>query len=318
MIAAGAMETIRAVRLAAEAERRLRRATGSGRVVAAYARTVNLELDGAGWLSLHAPGSIPAPFGIACEPWRTPSRLDGASVRVMPDALVLDGRLWIRWDGAAISETTLPTPTPLPPVSRCLAQALARITAGLLPVAAALLTGGVPPTDPLARAAVPALARLSAATTLRAPDGCLAAARPLLGLGPGLTPAGDDCLVGWLAGARTASSEGRALAEAVGPGLLGAATRRTGPLSRAFLAAAVAGEAAEPLRDFVLVPDEARLEGLLALGATSGADLLAGYLLARVALGPSEGGSAPLPKPPPQNCAGEARARSGPPSPDYS
>lgn len=287
MIEARAMETIRALRLTAEAERRLRHARGSGRVVAAFARTVNLELDGAGWLSLHAPGPIPAPFGIACGAWPAMAPSAGAAVRVEADALVLDGRLLIRLDGAAVSETTLPTPAPLPPVSRCLTQALARTTAGLLPAAAALLTGGVPPAGPLARTAVPALARLSTATTLRDPDGCLAAALPLLGLGPGLTPAGDDCLVGWLAGARTASTEGRDLAEAVGPRLLGGATRRTGPLSRAFLAAAVAGEAAEPLLDFVLVPDEARLEGLLALGATSGADLLAGYLLARVVLAPA-------------------------------
>ena len=148
----------------------------------------------------------------------------------------------------------------------------------------ALLVGDVPPSDPLARAAAPALARLYRATWARHTADCLAAARPLLGLGPGLTPAGDDCLVGWLSGAWAAGADGRRLVEAVRPGLLAAATHLTTRLSAAFLAAAVNGEAAEPLHGFVLAPTEARLAGLLELGATSGADLLAGYLLARAAL----------------------------------
>ena len=288
------METTRAVRLTAEAARRLRRARGGGRVVAVYARTVNLELDGAGWLSLHAPGPIPAPFGIACEPWPSPARLERALVRVTAGVLILDGCLGVRLDGALLSPSALPTAAPPPPVASCLALALARTDAGLLPATAALLTGGTPPSDPLARTALPGLANLYAGTSRRDPEECLAAARSLLGLGPGLTPAGDDCLVGWLAGARTASPAGRYLAGAVGPRLLREAAGRTGRLSRAFLGAAVAGEVAEPVRDFVLAPDERRLAGLLALGATSGADLLAGYFVARAALGPSEGGSAPL------------------------
>jgi len=294
------METTRAVRLTAEAARRLRRARGGGRVVAVYARTVNLELDGAGWLSLHAPGPILAPFGIACEPWPSPARLERASVRVTAETLVLDGCLGVRLDGALVSPSALPTPAPPPLVASCLALALAGTTTGLLPAAAALLTGGAPPPGPLARMALPGLADLYAGTARRDPEECLAAARSLLGLGPGLTPAGDDCLVGWLAGCRTASPAGRALAEAVGSRLLREAAGRTGQLSRAFLGAVVAGEVAEPVRDFVLAPDETRLAGLLALGATSGADLLAGYLVACAALGPSEGGSAPLPNLPPR------------------
>lgn len=297
------METIHALRLTAEAERRLRRATGSGRVVSAFARTVNLELAGAGWVSLHPPGPIPAPFGVTCEPWPAIAPSAGAAVSVEADTLVLEGRLSIGLDGAAVSETALPTPAPLPPVLRCLTRALARTTAGLLPMAAALLTRGAPPADPLARTALPALARLAAATTLRDPDGCLAAARPLLGLGPGVTPAGDDCLVGWLAGCRAASPAGRRLAEVVRPRLLWEAAGRTGRLSQAFLEAAVAGEVAEPVRDFVLAPDERSLAGLLALGATSGADLLAGYLLARAALVDQE--------------EARAGARASPPAPGH-
>lgn len=281
------METLRAVRLTSEAARRLRVSHGIGRVHSAYARTVNVELEDlgtGGWVSLHGPGPIPSPFGIACESRPITAGLESASVRVEADAVVLDGSFRLRLDGALVSDTALPTPAPLPSVSECLTRALAGVTTGLLPTAAALLAGDVPPSDPLARTAAPALARLYAATRARNEADCLAAARPLLGLGPGLTPAGDDCLVGWLAGAWTAGAAGRRLVEAMEPDLLAAATHLTSRLSTAFLAAAVNGEAAEPLHGFVLAPTEARLAGLLALGATSGADLLAGYLLARAAL----------------------------------
>lgn len=281
------METLRAVRLTTEAARRLRVSRGTGRVHSAYARTLNVELDdlgNAGWVSLHGPGPIPSPFGIACESRLLTAGLEGASVGVEGDTVVLDGRLRIVLDGAKVRDTALPTLACLPSVSGCLRRAFAAVTAGLLPTAGALLAGDVPPSDPLARTAAPALARLYAATWARNEADCLAAARPLLGLGPGLTPAGDDCLVGWLAGAWTAGAAGRRLVEAMGPDLLAAATHLTSRLSTAFLAAAVNGEAAEPLHGFVLAPTEARLAGLLALGATSGADLLAGYLLARAAL----------------------------------
>ncbi len=283
------MEPRRAISLTAEAARRLRRARGTGRVHSAFARTVNVELDNlgdGGWVSLHGPGPIPAPFGIECEGWPVTAGLAGASVRVEAHAIILDEGLRIRLDGARVLDTALPTRAPAPVVSECLAWALARATTGLLPAASALLRGGTSPTDPLSRVALPALARLGAATSARDPAGCLAAARSLLGLGPGLTPAGDDCLVGWLAGAWTAGAAGRHLVDATGPGLLAAATDLTGRLSRAFLAAAVSGEVAQPVHGFALLPDEARLAGLLAQGATSGADLLAGYLLARAALAP--------------------------------
>jgi hypothetical protein len=131
----------------------------------------------------------------------------------------------------------------------------------------------------------PALARLADATAAGDPDGCVRAGRPLLGLGPGLTPAGDDVLVGWLAGLWASGGQGRRLLAAVGRELAAAAAERTGALSRAFLLAAVDGQAAEPVWAFVRQPDETRVRALLALGASSGADLLAGYLLARHALG---------------------------------
>lgn len=279
-------EIVRALRLTTEAARRLRQSRG-GRVDSVFPHTVNVELDGlgnAGWVSVHGPGAIPAPFGIATERWPALANLEEASVRVDRGALVIDGRLQVTLDVATLSDSTLPLEASLPSVSGCLTRALATVRDGLLPPAAALLAGTDCRADSLAQVAGPALAQLSAATSACDVAGCLTAARELLGLGPGSTPAGDDCVGGWLVGAWTAGAAGRRLVEATGPGLLALAADRTGRLSRAFLAAAVAGQAAEPVRDFVVSPDEMRLAHLIALGGTSGADLLAGYLLARAAL----------------------------------
>lgn len=281
------MEALDAVRLTTEAARRLLAADGTGRVHSAFARTVNLELDGLGdrgWLSLHGLGPIPAPFGIVCAAPLVASGLPGAPVRVERNAVVLDGRLRIRLDRAATSDAALPRTAPPPAVIRCLRQALPVAADGLLPVAAALLSGAPPPSTLLARAAAPALARLYAATPVGDAPEWVAASHRLLGLGPGLTPAGDDCLVGWVTGAWV-HPNGRRLIEAVAVPFLASVRERTGPLSRAFLAAALAGEAADPVRRFVASPGTAELSALLALGATSGTDLLTGYLLARQALG---------------------------------
>lgn len=72
----------------------------------------------------------------------------------------------------------------------------------------------------------------------------------LCGLGPGLTPAGDDWLAGWLLGLRVAQAvggselaSGGSRAEGAGALVLGVSARRTTTLSRAFLACAAAGEA---------------------------------------------------------------------------
>ncbi len=278
------MRTLQATVVGAEAARRLGRAAGSGRVHSTFARTVNVTLDGlgdAGWVSLHGPGPLPAPFGIACVGPLVGPALPGAPVRVEPEGLVVDGVLRCRLDGAGVCDTGLPAAAPRPAIAVGPGAAGDR---GLAAVATAILAGAPPPTDPLGRLAAPALAALHAGTARGDAAGSLAAATALLGLGPGLTPSGDDCLVGWLAGLWVGGAQGRALLAATAPALLAAARERTGDLGRAFLVAAAAGQVAEPVRDFVVTPSPSRLAGLLALGATSGGDLLAGYCLTRAAL----------------------------------
>jgi hypothetical protein len=105
----------------------------------------------------------------------------------------------------------------------------------------------------------------------------------LVGLGPGLTPAGDDALIGWLAGIALLGADRRCevLRQA-----LRARLGRTTDVSRAHLEDALAGEFSEPLAQFAnalaRTPAEAQraLADLAALGATSGLDAAAGLLAA--------------------------------------
>lgn len=107
----------------------------------------------------------------------------------------------------------------------------------------------------------------------------------LLGLGPGLTPSGDDVLCGTLIALHTCGC--RHAADELGAAVLAAAPEATTRFSRAALAAAAVGEAVAPLHSVIdaLVSGEGRglaprVESLGRLGHSSGWDALAGAMLA--------------------------------------
>lgn len=94
----------------------------------------------------------------------------------------------------------------------------------------------------------------------------------LIGLGPGLTPSGDDYLGGMLIALRLT---GRAMqAEGLWRWLQPRLDGRTSALSAAHLAAAAAGEAHEALHE--VLNGKLDLDALDAVGHTSGWDALAG------------------------------------------
>jgi hypothetical protein len=105
----------------------------------------------------------------------------------------------------------------------------------------------------------------------------------LIGLGPGLTPAGDDALIGWLAGTALLGPDRRsqALCHAVRARLA-----RTTDVSRAHLEDALAGEFSESLVQLAKALPRSAAEAqrafadLAAVGATSGRDAAAGLLAA--------------------------------------
>jgi hypothetical protein len=100
------------------------------------------------------------------------------------------------------------------------------------------------------------------------------AVRDLVGLGPGLTPAGDDVVAGTLVALVAAGDLARAGAvlDAVRP-----CRHRTTALSAALLDHAAAGRAVPQLARYLHAPtDPAALAGLRAVGGTSGAALTLG------------------------------------------
>jgi hypothetical protein len=106
----------------------------------------------------------------------------------------------------------------------------------------------------------------------------------LLGLGPGLTPLGDDVLGGWLATAVGTRHPGLAgIRSAVGQ----AANERTTTVSATLLSCASRGEVVPELRDLLVgvgADDSTAvgesLRALVAVGDTSGAGVLLGTVLA--------------------------------------
>jgi hypothetical protein len=180
----------------------------------------------------------------------------------------------------------------------------------LLPATLEMLLAASP-TDGLFRQAVSLLLRneLPASTTLRTRaqaaladlvDGLVAvpplqdthlqtAARGLIGLGPGLTPSGDDVLAGALLGLHATGNA--ALAAQLGTHVAAASVGGTSPLSAAFLRCAIDGETSAHLHQAMSAALTnadwpAALDSLNRIGHTSGWDHLAGFLIALTAVQP--------------------------------
>lgn len=137
---------------------------------------------------------------------------------------------------------------------------------------------------PFLAVAAPRIADLGEALAADDRGAAGVAARGLIGLGIGLTPSGDDLIVGVLAGLR-------AMDHPAGPALaaeIAAATPgRTGPVSEVVLRQATRGAFAEPLHDLLVAIAGQRPASLvramarvLSCGSTSGADTLVGLLMA--------------------------------------
>jgi hypothetical protein len=100
----------------------------------------------------------------------------------------------------------------------------------------------------------------------------------LIGLGPGLTPAGDDFVGGAMIALRAFGEH--ALADRIARWALPLAEENTGRISRAHLRCAAAGEGHEALHDLLCSFEEVHLARLARIGHTSGLDAAAGALLA--------------------------------------
>lgn len=111
-------------------------------------------------------------------------------------------------------------------------------------------------------------------------------ARSLCGRGAGLTPAGDDILAGWMAANWLLYGPLPRLIEAY-KDIIAVARQQTHLLSQCWLSYAAEGNVAQPIRallEAITSNNEIKLTtatlAVLAMGATSGHDLLQGILLA--------------------------------------
>ena len=112
-----------------------------------------------------------------------------------------------------------------------------------------------------------------------------AAVAGLMGLGPGLTPLGDDVLVGATLGLHAAGIRGHSLVAAIH-----ALRHRTTAVSGALLDAATIGRCIPQAAHFLTALDgradlDTALPELLAIGSTSGAGFATGIVLALQASG---------------------------------
>ena len=114
---------------------------------------------------------------------------------------------------------------------------------------------------------------------------------PHIGRGPGLTPAGDDFTVGYLAGLyahREAAGRRRNFIDAISAWLT-TQLARTNDVAAAYLGAAARGAFADTVRDYAVRPDERNLQPLLGFGDSSGAAVVDGYSLAAQSWGRQQG-----------------------------
>ena len=166
-------------------------------------------------------------------------------------------------------------------------QAVVPMVIGEAPASAAAVHAA----DPLIRMAMDGIEPLRHWLERRLAGGIASTSFPvlaldaLLGLGPGLTPSGDDFLGGVLVALRHLGAPD--VAGAVAVELLPRSRQRTNEISHAHLAAAAGGEALAPLHDILAglgiagaFRGGACLAAIDAIGHTSGWDALAGVTFA--------------------------------------
>jgi Protein of unknown function (DUF2877) len=245
----------------------------AGEVHSAYARTLNLLWHDGRLLTLHAPGSLLAPFAAVVD--HLPSEL-GPGMRAWREGEKIRlGPFLLGWDRSAVVETRL---RPEGNGGRLLLTALASRPAP--PAAAGLFSPG----------GRTAQKGLDHGIRERDATAFVEGAAGLIGLGEGLTPAGDDCLVGALAVLSRHAAAWLADHAEIRTALAFTSELGTTTLGREFLLHALDGSFSEAILRLMQARSAAeaveRIEDLGRMGASSGADTLWGIRLALGALSP--------------------------------
>ena len=272
-------------------------ARARAQVHSVFQRACNIETGSGELVTLLAPGSGNLPHGIRCDSPIAPlfprlrqgqaATLEGAAFRVPAAGLVVDLSHAAVWTGTVAGASPRLRGAAAHGALRELCETL-REHAPDLGVAPALFSSGSPHST-LERALVARLAQtlpiLACATETRDASAVVSALSALVGLGAGLTPAGDDFIVGYLAAlwSRSRREPGiaallRALAVPVGKLSL-----HTNAISRQMLLDALQGHFAERVTEVVrCVCGGGDVAGAamraLQIGHSSGADIMCGLV----------------------------------------
>jgi hypothetical protein len=272
-------------------------ARARGRVHSVFARACNIEMQGGGLVTLLANGLGAAPQGIRLDApvarfdtWLRAGHgaiLDNAVLWLQDAGVAVDLSAAARWRGTVAAVCT-------EPCANATRAALHEVHATIYEHAppqgiAPALADPAGSVSSLQRALALRLAevlpRLARATEWRDVPAIASAAARLVGLGPGLTPAGDDFLTGYLAALWSrAGYDGRL--RAMLPALARAfaqLTARTHPISRQMLDDATQGHFPQCLVDVTIAVSGAgnvveSIAQACATGHSSGADTLCGLL----------------------------------------
>lgn len=246
---------LRVMRLGSVSLERLgREPEKSGRVHSVFERAVNVLWRDGHLLTLHGPGPLAAPFAVALD-------------RLPPRGAVAPGMPVERWVFQCRDAERVALEMP---------EGQLGFAGDALPESAAAQALR----SPAGARARQALARSIAARDARA---FADAACSLIGFGEGLTPAGDDCVLGALAAIHRLAPGWLAAHAGQRDRLAEAARRRTTDVARDFLLEALDGRFAEPVLALLTALSDdlagSAARRLLAMGATSGADTLCGIRL---------------------------------------
>jgi hypothetical protein len=277
------------------------RTTTQARLLNVFDRACNLINAEDAVLALVTSERGLTPFGLVVHasdrapfhglPAASPVRLTPSERCLALGPLRIDYRDALLWEAqpawAAVAKAFADSPTALPRLSALAAETgLAGSLLDLFRPAAGTATLG----PAMFQRAHAGARHLVAGLAAHAAGPAEAGAAALAGLGGGLTPAGDDFIVGALLAA-WAGLYG-AGAERLGPGIVAAAVPCTTTLSGAYLRAAAHGEctalwhtlfAALQRSDWPAAHTAVR--ALVSVGHTSGADALAGFLAVHYGLG---------------------------------
>lgn len=274
---------------------RLLEAGGEGRVVAVFARSLYLEIGG-GLVCVGPADFGPGPMHLLVDADEGDAATAGIAIG---DAGAVRGSVLdvagVGFDIAGLVPWRAPPPPPFSAATLArgldrLASAVAeRTPAGIGVLVADLCRGTAPSPDRLDRMLAPAAAPIAAlvAWARAGGRGAVPDVARLVGLGPGLTPSGDDFLAGFLVALRRLGHADAA--DALASVVLPFAATATNTIAAAHLAHAAAGEAAARLVDVldrIAVGDVgADLLGRVeTIGHTSGWDTLAGLTGAAAAV----------------------------------